>query len=413
MTNKTFMLIAWRNVRRNSRRSFLTVLIASIGLATLVISNALYDGFHDKMIENAVRLFMGHIQVHSQGFHRNPSVEKFFDPSEWRTLKDIPYVKASAQRVKFQALASTATNSQAVQVVGIDVENEKKVTVLEKTVLEGGYLSASGEGSHDCLVGEYLFTNLRMELGEKLVLMSQSFDGALSADAFRVAGVCRTGNPDIDRSFVWIPISTARFMLNYGENISEIVLLLDNSDRVEHVKRLVEKKAEKDRQELEVLAWQEIAPDIVQLIALDIAMQRILMAIIAIIVAVAVMNAMLISIQERFTEFGIMSAIGTRPGQIVGMVLWESFLLGLLGIAGGMVVTLLALIFFGTHGVNLSSFSAGVSRFIGFETTVYPLMKGRQIIFSSLVILLSSTIISLFPAFKAANMDTIEAIRHI
>ncbi len=411
MTDKTFILIAWRNVRRNVRRSALTVLIASIGLATLIISNAQYDGFHEKMIENAVRIFMGHVQVHADGFHKNPTVDKFFLPDEEKLLEGVPYVKAYARRVRFQALASTATNSQAVLVAGIDPGREKEVTILERSVLEGEYLSADPGKTHDCLVGEYLFANLHMEMGEKLVLMSQSFDGALSADAFRVAGVCRTGNPDIDRAFVWIPIVSAQEMLNYGDNVSEIAILADSSENVESVKRSITGRA--GGQKLEVLDWKEVAPDIVQLIALDIAMQRILMLIIAIIVAVAVMNAMLISIHERFAEFGIMSAIGTRPGQIVGMVLWESFFLGLLGIAGGLIVTSLALIFFMTHGVNLASFAAGVSRFVGLETRIFPVLRAKQIIFSCIFVLASSTIVSIFPALKAARMDTIKAIRHL
>lgn len=409
---KTFILIAWRNVRRNSRRSILTILIASIGLATLIISNAQYEGYHEKMVENVVRIFIGHIQVHADGFHQNPTVDKFFIPDEERLLKGLPYVKAHSRRVRFQALASTTTNSQAVLVVGIDPDKEKGVTIIERTLLEGEYLSALPGQTHNCLVGEYLFANLHMEIGEKLVLMSQSFDGALSADAFRVTGICRTGNPDIDRSFVWIPIATAQTMLNYGDNVSEIVVLAEGSGKVESVKRSIMERLSSENN-LEVLDWKQVAPDIVQLIALDIAMQRVLMLIIAVIVAISVMNAMLLSIHERFTEFGIMLAIGTRPGQIVKMVLWESFFLGLLGIVGGLVVTSLALIFFMTHGVNLASFASAVSRFIGFDTRVFPILRVRQIIFSCVFILASSTIISIFPALKAARMDTIKAIRHI
>ncbi|HNS32863.1 MAG TPA: ABC transporter permease [bacterium] len=411
MTCKTFILIAWRNVRRNGRRSFLTVLIAGMGLATLIISNSLYDGFHEKMIENAVRVFMGHIQIHSDDFHRNPTVDKYFELSDKELIEGIPYIKAFSKRVKFQALASTSTNSQAVMAIGIEAGREKDVTILERSVLEGEYLDGGDKNIHSCLVGEFLFENLRMELGEKLVLMSQSFDGSLSADAFRVSGICRTGNPDIDRSFVWIPLAAAQAMLNYGDNVSEVVLFVERSDRVDYVKNKISERV--SGRELEVLSWKEIAPDIVQLIALDVAMQRILMTIISLIVAVAVMNAMLMSIHERFTEFGIMSAIGTRPGQIVGMVLWESFFLGMLGILCGIIITLLGMIYFCNHGVNLSSFSAGVSRFIGLETRILPVVKWRQVVLSSLFILASSTIISIFPALKAAHMDTIKTIRHI
>lgn len=411
MTDKTFILIAWRNVRRNGRRSFLAILIASIGLTTLIISNSLYDGFHEKMIENAVRIYMGHIQIHGKGFHQNPAADNCFEPSEEHLFNGIKTIRASARRVKFQAMASTAASSQAVIAIGIEPEKEKEVSILEGSVLTGSYLGTSEEEISECLVGEYLFNNLRMETGEKLVLVSQAIDGALAVNAFRVAGVCRTGNPDIDRSFVWIPLSSAQEMLGYGNSVSEIVLLLNRASDVEYTQKKIKQRV--DTEKIEVLNWQEIAPDIVQLIALDIAMQRILMTVIAVIVAVAIMNVMMMSIQERFTEFGIMSAIGTRPGQIVGMVLWESFFLGILGVTGGLILSSAGLVFFYLHGVNLASFSAGVTKFIGLDTRVFPILKSQQVMISSFIVLASSTVISVFPALKAAHMDTVKAIRHI
>ncbi len=411
MTDKTFVLIAWRNVKRNGRRSFLAVLIASIGLTTLIISNSLYDGFHEKMIENAVRIYMGHIQIHAKDFHQNPTVDKRFKPFEESLFEGLKTIRASARRVKFQAMASTAASSQAVMAIGIEPEKEKEVSILKGTVLSGDYLGTQKEETHDCLVGEYLFNNLRMETGEKLVLVSQAEDGSLAVDAFRVSGVCRTGNPDIDRSFVWIPLPAAQEMMGYGDSVSEIVLLLKRAADVEYTQKKILQRVDKEK--IEVLNWQEIAPDIVQLIALDIAMQRILMTVIAVIVAVAIMNVMMMSIQERFTEFGIMSAIGTKPVQIVGMVLWESFFLGLLGVAGGFILSSAGLVFFSLHGVNLASFSAGVAKFIGMDTRVFPILKSHQVMLSAFIVLASSTLISLFPALRAAHMDTVKAIRHI
>ncbi|HNS49216.1 MAG TPA: FtsX-like permease family protein, partial [bacterium] len=146
---------------------------------------------------------------------------------------------------------------------------------------------------------------------------------------------------------------------------------------------------------------------------LDIAMQTVLMIIISIIVALAIMNTMLMAIQERFTEFGVMAAIGTRPGQIIAVLMTESFFLGLLGLAAGALVTMLGLIYLFWHGVNLSAFSAGVMKLIGMDTTVRPLVQLKQVVVSSLVVLLSGTLVSILPALRAAHLEPVEAIRHI
>jgi ABC-type antimicrobial peptide transport system permease subunit len=142
-------------------------------------------------------------------------------------------------------------------------------------------------------------------------------------------------------------------------------------------------------------------------------MQTILTAIIAAIVALAVMNTMLMAIQERYTEFGIMAAIGAKPRQIIGMVVSESFFLGLIGIVAGLIISMLGFLYFGTHGVNLASFSEGVAKFIGLKTVVYPVVKVKQVVLSCLFVLASSTFIALLPAVRAVRLDAVQAIRHI
>jgi putative ABC transport system permease protein len=411
MSVNVFAKLAWRNVKRNKRRSALTVLIAAIGLATLIISNALYDGFHERMISNAVKIFMGHVQVHARGFQDNPGVEKCFVSPPAEVFSSKKEVAAFARRVRVQALASSAYNSQPVMVVGIEPERERQVTNVERSIVSGTYLKDSPENGQECLVGEQLLPALRIAPGEKLVLMTQAFDGSIATDAFRIAGVCRTGHPEIDRNTVWIPIKSAQRFLVYGDKISEIVILAKSAGKAEALKRSLSR--ELDQNTLEVLSWREIAPDIVQLVELDIAMQRVLMIIIAAIVAAAIMNTMLMAIQERFTELGVIAAIGTRPDQIIGMLLAESFFLGLLGLAAGAVLTGAGLVYFYLHGVHLASFSAGVVKLIGLDTTVHPVVKAGQVLISGLVVLVSSTVVSLIPAFRAAHLEPVKAIRHI
>ena len=406
-----FLAIAWRNVIRNGRRTALTVSICALGLATLIISNAQYAGFHEKMVNTAVRIFMGHLQIHTTGFHGNPTVEKCYEPLPDNVLAGVPHLSAFARRVRFQALASTASNSLGVLVAGVDPEPEARVTLLARSVVEGKYFDSEPDGVKTCLVGEQLYRNLRLMRGEKLVLMAQAYDGSMAADVFRVVGVCRSGNPDIDRSFVWITLPAAQSFLVYGSKISETVLLLKNSDYVDKAQSFLKMRAGSPARE--ILTWKEIAPDIVQLIQLELAMQRILMLIITVIVTMAIMNTMLMAIQERFTEFGVLAAIGTAPEEVVGMVMLESLILGALGVVAGLVLTGLALIYFCTHGVNLASFAAGMAKFIGMDTVVYPLLKPGEVISSCLMILISATFISLVPALKAARMNPVAAIRHI
>ncbi|MCM8770034.1 MAG: ABC transporter permease [Candidatus Omnitrophica bacterium] len=389
----------------------MTLSIVALGLATLIISNALYDGFHEKMVTNAVRVFMGHIQIHAHGFQANPTVENCFLPLPDRLVQQAPGKPSFAKRVRFQALASTSSNSVGAMVTGVEPEAEAKITLTAKCIVEGRYLTSQANDFRNCLVGEQLAKNLHLHLGEKLIIMAQAFDGSLVAEAFQVIGICRTGNPEMDRSFVWIPLKMAQDFLAYGENISEIVLLAEDSSLVTAIRDYLLEHI--DSATLEVLTWKEIAPDIVQMIELDLAMQRILMLIISVIAAMAIMNTMLMAIQERYPEFGVLLAMGSTPAQLVTMVLGEAFCIGLLGLVAGLTLTAIASTYFFSHGVNLSSFAAGVAKFIGFDTIVKPLIRLEQVAWSCLTVLSASVVASVLPAIRAARMDPIQAIRHI
>ncbi len=406
--------IAIRNVFRNKRRSFITSAAIAFGLAILIHLNGFNDGFNEQMINNVVRLQTGHIQISEAEFHQEIDTAKFISEPD-RIIEDIysanltPYVKAVTKRVMFQALISSTRNSAGAMVVGISPKEERQVSVLERTIVKGGYLKEADSPS--ILIGERLAKNLSVDLGDKIVLLTQAYDGSMGARALRIRGIFRTGIPEIDRSTVYIPLNTAQKIAGYESEVSVIVVLLQKSQYLESIYRSLSLSL-KDRG-LEILTWKDLAPDMVEIIRINKVNIYIVMGIVFTLVAMGILNTMLMSVFERFREIGIIMTIGMRDRQIVLMILLESFFLAAIAGSIGVIIGLGDIWYLSKYGFDFSQFSHGIGRFLGINTIIYSMFTWKGILIPLLFVFSISIIAALYPALKAARLEIVDTLRHI
>ena len=224
-----FFNMAWRNVWRNRRRSLLTVMAISLGLGFNIFMRAIGDGFHEQMVDNSVRSHIGHLVVHRAGYHDDPGINKTLpDPAEVaQAIQSLPDLRAYSLRVLGDGLASTAENSAGVAIVGIDPAMERKVTTIHRGIVKGQYLR---EGEvRPILIGDRLAVNLKADVGDKVVLLVQAADGSMGANLFRVAGIFRSGAPELDRGMAFILRQDAQALFSLQNRETEAVVLLNSS----------------------------------------------------------------------------------------------------------------------------------------------------------------------------------------
>jgi putative ABC transport system permease protein len=319
-------------------------------------------------------------------------------------------VRGMTSRVKFQGLISSTTNSYGVMAVGIIPGTDATVTSVHKTMTRGKFLEERQENARSIVIGEKLAKALKVDAGEKVVLMAQASDGSMGAEAFRIKGIFRSSNPDLDRSVVYIPLRSAQNILAYGNNVSEVALLLDHSDRAEAVQAGIKKVLPK---ELEVLNWRELSPDLVAMMDMFDLDVIIVMVIIYVLVGVGILNTLLMAIMERVPEFGVLNAVGMKPSSMVQLILLEAFFLGCIGIFFGTLLGLADVAFLSRHGIDFSSFSAGLGRFLGMQTTIYSLFSWKGTLAPMFFVMVAVMAAALYPARKAAKLQPMEAIRHL
>ncbi len=193
--------------------------------------------------------------------------------------------------------------------------------------------------------------------------------------------------------------------------MTEAALLLDSSESVAEAQQFLTNRLAS--RSVEVLPWYMVEPFFRQFIQLDDAFFYIIVLILFIVISVGILNTVMMSVFERVREFGVMMALGTKPRQVVRLVMQESTALALLGVALGAVLGSAATILFAHTGIDLSRYAAGASA-LGITTTViHPVLTPQNLIVSGLSVVLVVLLVALYPAFKAAGLRPVEAIRHI
>jgi ABC-type lipoprotein release transport system permease subunit len=406
----TFIKIAWRNIARSPARSLITVSAIAIGLCSLIFLNGFISGADQQMVENYTDLLIGHVQIHKTGFQKSMSIEKSMGNLETikNAIRKTPQTAAFSERVKDFALISSPESSAGILLLGVDPVSEIKVSTIHRRLRKGEFLKKGDDNK--ILIGAQLSDNLKAGLGDKVVIMSQASDGSVAAAAYEVAGIIETGAEEIDKGLAMITLKAAQDLFVLNGKVSEIVLKLNSLDEVDAVTGLLREKI--DQKKFEVLNWKEISPQIYQWLQFDAVFTSLILFIVLLVVATGILNTILMAVLERTREFGIMLALGTRPGQVVFTVAAESFFLGLIGTSIGALLGTCLVIFFGTNGIDLSAVSSALNNFyVG--SVIYTRLDHVSIAIYSLIVLAVSIIISIIPALKASRLSPIEAIRHI
>ncbi len=400
--------LAWRNVRRNTRRSLNTIAAITVGLAALIFVWGFIDGMNEQTIENSTTYLTGHVKIHRSGFHEDKALYLAMadDSTLQARLGALPHVVAVTPRVSDQAMLSGDQEARGVKVIGVDPVQEPRVTTIARAIVAGRYLQA-GDGN-TILLGDKLAQRTGLTVGDQAILVTQARDGSLAADRFQVVGLFDSGIDRIDAVHVFIPLASAQELYSLWGQITEWVLRLDDRRRAGEISRQI---AERLGNGYEVLGWKQLLPGMVQMVRFHEVMTYVVIFIVIVVVAVGVANTILMAVMERIREFGILLALGTSQAQIIQVVLLESLLLGVIGLLLGNLFGLGITAYYGATGIDLSQYTLAMETMPGLTGTVYPMIRWDHVLLVSTVTLAISILPALWPAWRVAGLEPVAAIR--
>jgi len=403
-----FLKFAWRNIWRNKRRTIITILAVVFAMLLTIVMRGVQLGSYAYFIRTIAGAYSGYLQIQRKGYKDDPSLRKSFVYSE--NIKNIlnsnPHIIAYAPRLYADVLISSGENSYGGIIYGVEPGSEVNISGFNEKVREGRFLSSDSSG--EIVLGYKLFQNLKIKLGDEVVILGQGMDGALWDMKFKVVGVVRLGYTEFDNVVIFMGLKDAQGFLSMDNRVSVITVLLSDIERIPEVRKDLQSKLNRD--DLVVLSWEEVMPSLKQSIDFDNASGILFLALLIIIVAFGILNTMSMSVAERFYEFGISLAVGFKNKELVLIVFFEVVFISLIGILTGGCLGALVNYYLIKNPIVLTGYES-VYEIFGFEPKIVSTLKPRIFINTGLTILLISLISSFIPLYRVYKLEPLKGIR--
>lgn len=403
---------AWRNLWRHRRRTLLTLFSIAFGGFLAIMFNALQDENWSEAIDLAARLGGGHVAIQHPDYQDRPSLKRSVTgAAEVHAAARVdPRVSKAVDRVTGQLMLQTATESFGAFFIAFDPEAENEQSMSFLGGLEGE-MFASGRDK-GIILGDSLARNLGMKIGRKVVYTMMDKRGEAVSALARLRAVIDTGADSIDSSVVLLPLTRTREVLGYGPHEATTIALYLNDQRASA--SVASGLSKRLREGQRAYTWDELQPDLAAMIAMKIGGSRIMSLVIMLLVAAGIFNTLFVSVMERMREFGILIAVGFSPGQLFGLVLWESAWLAFLGVLGSFLLAAYPYWYLNTYGLDYSGVLGGETievAGIGMSSTLKVGLFPESFVMVLAFVVGSTMLAGLYPAWRAASVEPVESIK--
>lgn len=399
--------LSWRNVWRNKIRSGVVLLAVAFGLFAGVFSAAVMKGASNQRIRAAIENEISHIQIHHPQFRENMDME-FILPAAEKILPQLDTLKgvrAVSQRLVLNVMVASSETGTGVRVSAVEPEREKRICGISEELIDGAWFE--GIKRNPVVIGHELAKKLKVKLRSKVVLTLQDASGTITAGAFRVAGIFQTDNSTFDKANLFVRYSDLQRLSNLpAGSAHEIRMILNENNLTPTVLSEVKSLLPQD----EVLAWDEVSPELGYLNSMMDQYMYIFIIIILFALCFGIINTMLMVVLERTRELGMLMAVGMNRQRVFFMIMletvWLSLSGGLLGILMGIFVTRRL----GNTGIDLSMYAEAFRDF-GYAPVIYPALDMTILVIITILVLITGVLSAIYPARKALKLNPAESIR--
>jgi len=409
----TLIKIGWRNIWRNKKRSLVVILSIVLGLYGGLIISSLMITLNSQRMNTAINTYLADIQIHNKEFSKEYSLSDTISNIHYleEKLKNDNRVKSYSKRVVINGMLSNSTGSYGVNVLGINPESEMKVTNVYTKIIEGDYFES--KRSNTMVVGKKLADKLNLRLRSKVVIAFQDVNGDITSLLFRIEGIFKSGNGMFDDYNVFVKNSSIFSNIPDLNSYHEIpVLTINGGVTTNSVNESLRLDLQRINNTLDVKSWDEIAVELAYANQMLSSFLYIFMLIVLSGLSFGIINTMLMAILERKKEIGMLMSIGMTKIYIFLMICFETIFLSLVAIPFGLLITYITIDYFSVSGIDLSVVGSGLENF-GVGTILYLKLPAEYYLNLSLLVILISSISSIFPAIRALKINPAEATKSI
>ena len=406
-----FLLLSFRNVFRNRRRTVMTLLMVGGGVAGLLLVGGFFAFMFRGLRESTIRTGLGHIQIfNSEHFRRDEVHVLDTGISNWQQVaasaQSVGHVRGVAPRIEFYGMLSNGVKSSVFMGNAVDPDTEHRMG-FDPRIASGRGLSSNVNGEVEALVGTGVAHSMSVKVGDGLTILAVTADGALNGIDVQIVGIVSTGFKDLDDRYLRITLPSAQRLLQ-SDRVTNLVVGLDKTENTDAVAAEIAPRLQGQSQQITIKKWIELAAYYKQVRSLFSGIFLFLGIIVFFMVLMASVNTLLMSMFERTREIGTMLAMGTPRRWIVALFMVEATLTGILGAAVGVAGGNLLGMALNAAGLHLPA-PPGTSFDMLFNVLHVPsLMVG-----SSVLVVVSLALASILPAIRASRLQIAEALAHV
>lgn len=399
--------LIWRNLWRNSRRTLITM--ASIAFAVLfaIIMKSFQNGVFNNLIKNVVGYYSGYVQIHQKGYWDEQVLDNCFalDNSLIEKLKQNPQINVIVPRLETFVLISKGNSTKGCMLVGTDAVKENELTQLKNKIIKGTYFQNNEEV---IILAEGLAKRINAAVNDTIVLFGQGYHGVMAAGKFKIKGIVHLASPQMNDAFVYLPLTATQYYLSAENRLTSLSLRIDNPENMNVIIKNLQPSIGNN---YEVMPWQEMMPEIANHIKADGFSFYIFSGILYLIIGFGLFGTILMMTVERMYEFGMLIAIGMKKSKLKIILLGETFLITLLGVILGILLSMPSVIYLQEKPIRFSGEIAKAYEQFGFEA-LFPAEFDLNIFFTqSLIVLFMAILIGLYPLWFVSGLNPVSAMK--
>jgi ABC-type lipoprotein release transport system permease subunit len=375
-----------------------------------IAMRGIQKGTYALNIRSAVELFSGYLQIQEKNYLDNPSLTSSFviNKNIRDALKTTKGVLAYSPRIYADGLISYKDNSRGAAIFGIEPGREKNVTTFVENINSGRFFTS--DSSNEIVVGDQLLKNLDAKIGDDIVILAQGFDGTLGNQKYKIIGTVKFGMQDVESSLIFMGLKSAQSLLAMGNRVNVIAIKADNLNHIKEIHSALISKIKNP--DLKVLSWSKVNPELEQAIQLDNISGIFFLGILIVIVAFGILNTVLMSVIERFREFGVVLAIGMPQVNLTYLVYIETIFITVIGLIIGNILGFAVNYYLIIHPITFGGEIQKLYEIYHFLPQMKSTLQPSIFFNVSISILTISVLSCLYPAYKVYKLEPLKGIRH-
>jgi len=406
-----FLRLAWRNVWRQRRRTFLIAVGMGVTMSLLVLYDGVIAGFEQAIYGNAIQLLGGNVQVHAPGYNekagRKPLLPLNDPDSIVQAAEAQPEVIVASQRIVTNGLVTNREGAFSVSIIGVETDKETRISPVADNISKGRYLNP--DDGDLIVIGQGLATAMGIVVGDRITMAGSSTHEQTRQRTMTVVGIYDVGVPSIEKTTIYMSLLEAQQLFGLDGQVTEIVISLKQIGQEAGVMSAIDKSAPG----YEVESWETSIPDLKQTLEMKTSVMSIFGIFMLGIAAIGILNLLMMAVFERTREIGIIGALGLKPRQITIIFLLEGILIGVMGAVIGAILGTAINGALGYYGLDYSAFANLTEYTALISGRIYSQIVPMKVLQHAFTVAIIAALAALYPAIEASRREPAEALHYV